>query len=165
MLITRALYGLKSSGAAFRNLLVDKIWDLGHRPSRADNDVWLRPEIKPNGQQYYEYVMTYVDDVIDVGHDPMKIMKGINQKPFTFKNGKIEEPDMYLGASLSKIVTGDGRECWAMSSDKYCASAVMNVEESLKKRGMRLPSKCYTPLSSGYRPELDATAELKAEGL
>ena len=71
MLITRALYGLKSSGAAFRNLLADKIWELGYRPSRADHYVWLRPAIMPNGDTYYEYVMTYVDDVIAVGHDPI----------------------------------------------------------------------------------------------
>ena len=164
MLITRALYGLKSSGAAFRSLLADKIWELGYRPSKADHDVWLRPAVKPSGMQYYEYVMTYVDDVIAIGHDPMKTMKGINSY-FKFKNDKIEEPDIYLGAGLSKIVTGDGTECWAMSSDKYCASAVKNVEEVLQKKGIRLPSKCYTPLSSGYRPELDATAELKAGGV
>ena len=83
MLITRALYGLKSSEAAFRNLLADKIWELGYRPSRADHDVWLRPAIKPNGDTYYKYVITYVDEVMAVGHDPMKTMKGINHK-FTF---------------------------------------------------------------------------------
>ena len=104
--------------------------------------------------------MTYVDDVIAVGLDPMKTMKSINQKPFTFKDDKIEEPDIYLGAGLSKIVTAGNRECWAMSSDKYCASAVANVEDALQRKGMRLPGKCYTPLSSGYRPEIDATAEL-----
>ena len=57
MLITKALYGLKSSGTAFRNLLADKIWELGYRPSRADNDVWLRPAVKPNGEQYYESML------------------------------------------------------------------------------------------------------------
>ena len=31
MFIVRALYGLKSSGAAFRSLLADKIWELGYR--------------------------------------------------------------------------------------------------------------------------------------
>ena len=43
MLITKALYGLKSSGAAFRALLSEVIWDLGYRPSRADPDVYMRP--------------------------------------------------------------------------------------------------------------------------
>ena len=52
-----------------------------------------------------------------------------------------------------------------MSSDKYCESAVKNVEDVLAKKGMRLPSRCYTPMSSGYRPEIDSTAELKADGV
>ena len=62
-------------------------------------------------------------------------------------------------------MNADGTECWAMSSDKYCESAVKNVEEALSKKGLRLPGKCYTPMSSGYRPELDSTAELKADGV
>ena len=37
------------------------------------------------------------------------------------------------------------------------------MKKCYRKKSIRLPSKCYTPLSSGYRPELDATAELKAE--
>ena len=58
----------------------------------------------------------------------------------------------------------DGEECWTMSSDSYCAALVKNVESILEKKGLRLPSKCNTPLQFGYRPELDATNELKAEG-
>ena len=52
-----------------------------------------------------------------------------------------------------------------MSSDKYCQALVKNVEADLEKKGIRLPSKCYTPMSSGYRPEMDCSCELKAEGI
>ena len=52
-----------------------------------------------------------------------------------------------------------------MSSDKYCAAAVANVTEVLEKKGLRLPSKCLTPLSNGYRPEMDTSPELKADGV
>ena len=52
-----------------------------------------------------------------------------------------------------------------MSSDQYCAAADANVTESLNKKGLRLPSKCVTPLANGYRPEVDVTPELKADGL
>ena len=44
-------------------------------------------------------------------------------------------------------------------------SAIQNIEETLQKMGQRLPSKCKTPLAYGYRPELDVTPELKADGL
>jgi hypothetical protein len=59
----------------------------------------------------------------------------------------------------------EGDECWAMSSDKYCDAFVKTVEDDLRKKGLGLPSKCITPLRSGYKPELDTTAELKADGL
>ena len=90
-------------------------------------------------------------------------MKGIEAK-FKLKNDKIEEPSVYLGAQISKMENSDGQECWAMSADTYCAAMVQNVELILQKKGLRLPSKCFTPLKSGYRPELDCTNELKADG-
>ena len=57
------------------------------------------------------------------------------------------------------------RECWAISSDKYCAAAVANVTDVLGKKGLRLPSKCATPLANNCRPEIDVTPELKADSL
>ena len=164
MLIVRALYGLKSSGAAFRSLLSETLHDLGYRATYADPDVYLRPAVKPNGFKYYEYVLCYVDDVLHVSFEPMKTMNGIKEK-FKIKNDKIEEPDIYLGASITKMMNNNGSECWAMSSDSYCSSLVKNVEESLQKKGLRLPSKCITPLKFGYKPELDSTNELKEEGI
>ena len=93
----------------------------------------------------------------------MKTMKGI-QSYFKLKNDEIIKPSSYLGATLYSIINANGKECWAMSADKYCESTVANVEATLEKKGLKLPSKCYTPLSSGYAPELDASPELKADG-
>ena len=91
-------------------------------------------------------------------------MKGI-QSDFKLKNYKVEEPTYYLGATVSKIQNEDGVECWVMESDKYCESAVKNVEEVLKKKGFRLPCKCRTPFRSGFKPEQDTTAKLKPYGV
>ena len=41
-------------------------------------------------------------------------------------------------------------------------SVVRNLEESLKKECMKLPARATTTMSSDYRPELDATAEIDA---
>jgi hypothetical protein len=54
--VRKALYGLKSSGAAFRSFLEEHIYNLGFKPSRADPDCWMRPAMKPNGFEYYEYI-------------------------------------------------------------------------------------------------------------
>ncbi len=77
---------------------------------------------------------------------------------------KIEEPDMYLGAKLGKLDV-DMVQCWTMSAEQYVSASVKNVEESLAKRGLRLPSKCYNPLASDYHPELEITPELKIDGI
>ena len=164
MIVVRALYGLRSSGAAFRALLAEVLHDTGYVPTNADPDVYLRPAVKSNGFKYYEYVLCYVDDVLCISDNPMTTMLGI-QKKFKLKDDKIEPPEMYLGAGLSMMMNETNHECWAMSSDSYCKAAVANVEEALKKEGLRLPSKCTTPLANGYRPEVDTTSELKPDGL
>ena len=42
---------------------------------------------------------------------------------------------------------------------------VKNIEDSLKKKGLRLPTKYDLPIRLGYKPELDCTGKLKADGL
>jgi hypothetical protein len=163
MLVVKALYGLRSSGAAFRALLAETLVKLGYKPTYADPDVWMRVAVKPNGFEYYEYVLCYVDDVLCISADPRKTMLGI-QGDFKLKDDKIAEPDVYLGATLAKMEV-DGKVCWTMSPEQYVKSAVANVEENLAKAGKRLPGKCLTPFSCTYEPWLEASAELKADGL
>jgi hypothetical protein len=52
-LIARALYGLKSSGAAFRNHLAEFMENLGWNPYRADRDLWMKAETRPDDGVLY----------------------------------------------------------------------------------------------------------------
>ena len=162
-IVKKALYGLKSAGAAFRSLLADTLMDTGYKPTKADPDVWIRPATKSNGFEYYEMVLCYVDDILSISDDPHATLLALTGT-FKLKDDKIEPPDIYLGAQLSTMRVDD-IECWTMSAEKYVVSAVKNVEEALAERGLRLPSKCYTPLSSDYRPELEMSSELKSDGI
>ena len=108
--------------------------------------------------------MVYVDDVLSISDIPEDALKGI-QTVFKLKGDKMEPPEVYLGAELANMVTADGVDVWTMSSDKYCKAAVENVESSLAEDGKRLPTKCGTPLKSGYKPEEDVTPELNKEGV
>jgi hypothetical protein len=47
-LIVRALYGLRSAGAAFRNILAECINNLGWNPCRADRELWMKAETRPD---------------------------------------------------------------------------------------------------------------------
>jgi hypothetical protein len=52
-LIVRALYGLKSAGAAFSNHLSECMKHLGWNPCRADRDLWMKSETRPDDGVLY----------------------------------------------------------------------------------------------------------------
>jgi hypothetical protein len=53
VLIVRALYGMKSVSAAFRNHLAECMKHLGWNPCRADQDLWMKAETWPNDGELY----------------------------------------------------------------------------------------------------------------
>jgi hypothetical protein len=56
-LIKRALYGGKKAGSDFRNHLRACMRHLNFESCLADPDVWMRPALKSDGSEYYEYVL------------------------------------------------------------------------------------------------------------
>ena len=164
MLITCALYRFNTSSASFRSYLAETLYGLGYTPEKADPDVWLRKAVKSDGFQYYYMVLCYFDDVLCISDDPINTMKVI-QRTFKLKDDKIDETEDYLGATLEKMILSDGSELWSVSSAKYVKAAVNNVGETLAKIEKRLTGRCVAPLQSGYQPETDDSAELKADGL
>jgi hypothetical protein len=61
-LIVRALYGLKSAVAAFRNHLAEYMKHLGWHSCRADRDLWMKAETRPDdGVSYWAYILIHVD--------------------------------------------------------------------------------------------------------
>ena len=166
-LIVRALYGLKSSAARWRDHIAATLRDMGFKMCQADPDVWIRANTRPSdGFQYYEYVLVYIDDLLIVSHDPKTVMQDL-QRRYTIKPDSIKPPDEYLGSEIRHYTIPDtqdpsNRDRWAMSADKYCKRALAEVETELEKSGEKLKSKVTTPIADGYRPELDATPELDA---
>ena len=53
VIIVRALYGLKSSGTAFRKHLADCMIHIGYTSCLADTDLWMKPMTKYNSERYY----------------------------------------------------------------------------------------------------------------
>jgi hypothetical protein len=72
--ILRALYGLKSAGARFRNHLADCMHHLGFKPGLADPDLWMLPTMRLDGFEYYSYVLLYVDDIMVIHHNSLRIL-------------------------------------------------------------------------------------------
>ena len=160
--IVRALYGLKSAGASFRNTLADCLTHLGFQSCKADPDVWLRKSEDKNGFQCYEYLLCYVDDIMAICFHPRDALMKIN-KYFKFKPGSLAPPNLYLGSKIRPTMTSEGTTCWGQSSSGYVQEAVKNVGTWAEEHGLRLPTRCDTPMSTTYYPELDVTPLLKPE--
>jgi hypothetical protein len=166
VVIVRALYGMKSSGAAWRAHLAQTMKDLEFDPSKADPDVWMRPATKPDGFQYYEYVLIHTDDLLVVSHCADVIMKSFTDF-YTLKEDPATQlpygpPTRYLGADVGQFEV-NGIKAWYLSGDSYCKEAVKTVELKLAESGQLLAKGVTSPVSTGYRPELDVSPVLDDE--
>ena len=96
LIIDKALYGLKSSGARFHKLTTTVFRKMGFIASKADPDLL----IKRCDDGHYEYIAWYVDDVIAFSKDPMAIMKTL-EGTFTLKG--VGKPRYYLGGDVMEL--------------------------------------------------------------
>ena len=102
-IIVRALYGLKSSGAAWRSHFAATLQDIGFIPSYAaggDPDMWYQEAVTRDGFEYYEYVLVYVDDILCISEDPGTIIRSFADPPFLYRLKDVGPPTRYLGAKI-----------------------------------------------------------------
>ena len=163
MLIVKALYGLKSSGAAWRAKLADTMRSMDYTPTQADPDVWIKRAVKPSGEEYYCYMLVYVDDVLHVHHDPSFDMKRLSTF-YRLKDG-VGTPDRYLGANIEKVQLCNGKEVWSMTCVDYLKGAIKNVDNMLEESNTALKTfgNGHRPYESSYKPEIDVSQLLSPE--
>ena len=159
--MVRALYGLKSSGASWRATLMATLYDMGFSDTQADPCVLRRKRKKSTGEEYYELMLVYVDDILLVSEVPQEVLDQID-KHYKIKAGSTGEPTVYLGAQIYKHNLPNGSWAWGMSSEKYVNNAIKIVEGLLEEDGdgKKLKSTAKVPVSSSYKPELDMSPEL-----
>jgi hypothetical protein len=164
VIIVRALYGLKSAGAAWRSHLASSLHAIGYKSCLADPDIWVREAVRDDNTRYYEYLAVYVDDILSISQHPERTMKAVSEI-YRIKDNSIEPPKTYLGAQVLQYKLPDNKDKvrWAMSSQNYITNAIKTIESELMKVGKALSTNVKTPLSSGYRPELDITPLLGPE--
>ena len=129
----------------WRAHLVSTMTDLHFTPCQADPDVWMQPAVKPDGTKYYDYVLTYVNDILVLSHKASTIMDNLSalcclkENP---SNGKrYGTPDHYLGANIGLYTlpgNTSGKQKWYMSADDYVANAIKNVEGKLAEANRQL---------------------------
>ena len=135
--------------------------DLKFVPCKADRDVWMREAERQDGSgaKYYEYISTYVDDVIVMSEKPEEIMKVLQSafklKPIPGKDVPWEEPQSYLGADVRSMRNYEGKQFFLLGSETYIKNSLKSIQTKLDERGLELNKTAKGPFPSGYRPELD----------
>eukprot|EP00978_Attheya_sp_CCMP212_P031001 scaffold115875_cov27-Attheya_sp.AAC.1 len=165
MIIKKARYGLKSSGASWRNMISQTMLDAGYENTYADPDVWRRRAVKDDGTHYYELILVYVDDIMSISQIPPKTMDMIG-KLYDLKDS-VGEPERYLGVYLMKWTLQDGREVWSASGKEYIKNALPLVKSMAEAHHShsKLPEgkRAERPLPKSYKAELDVTTLLSDE--
>ena len=106
---------------------------------RADPNVWMRAATKPDGEEYFEYVILYVDDCLVIYHKQEAILREEIGKHFKLKEESIGPPLQYLGGKLRQVTMANSQKCWSFGSTQYLRAAVDNVEDYLGKKGQKIP--------------------------
>jgi hypothetical protein len=147
LLIYKGLYGLRSSAARFHEHLAAKLRSIGFKPSKVDNDFWIRKQ-----SDHYEYLATYVDDILVFSRDPMGIIDVI-KKSYSLKG--VGTPEYYLGGNIDLLEEKQWLEegvTTVLSARTY----IGNVMEKLQTLcGVEQFSKSNCPMTDTYHPELD----------
>jgi hypothetical protein len=106
-------------------------------------------------------IVVYVDNILVFSKDLRTIMNQLGEL-YELKPESVKEPDVYLGANIEKFQLRDGCTVWGMLSKTYVKNSVKVVEALLREDDpdAKLKSTAKNPFPSGYKPELDVTAEL-----
>lgn len=146
MIVQKGLYGLKSSAARFHEHLSKKLRKLGFAPSAPDANLWMR-----DCGDHFEYIATYVDDLLVMSRDPIKIIDQL-KKEYILKG--VGTPEYYLGGDIEDI-----SEHWSKQGISTGLSAKTYIENVVKKLEQMMDSrpfpKAKSPMMEDAHPELD----------
>ena len=149
LLIVKALYGLRSSGLRWHERFADSLHDMGFKPSKAEDDIWMQH----NGD-VYDYIATYVDDLCIVSKEPQEYVKLLKEK-YKYKLKGTGPIVFHLGCDYFR--DKDGILCFAPR--KYIDKM---MEGYVKMFGTK-PKEYDSPLEKGDHLELDDSEELDQE--
>ena len=147
LIMIKALYRTRSGGARWHDRLFDILQELKFKPSKADPDVWMRPE--PGGT-CYEYIAVYVDDLAIAAKDPQAFCNEL-KKRYNLKLKGVGPHEYHLGCTYKKDPDGT----LAADHRRYVNKILESYERMFKEK----PRKSRPPLEGGDHPELD-TPEL-----
>ena len=142
LIMIKTLHGTRSGGARWHDRLSDILQELKFKPSKADPDVWMRPE--PGGT-CYEYIAVYVDDLAIAAKDPQPFCNELKKK-YNLKLKGVGPLEYHLGCTYKKDPNGT----LAADPRRYVNKILESYERMFKEK----PRKSRPPLEGGDHPEL-----------
>ena len=152
LVVSKALYGLRSSGARWHDKFADTMRELNFFACKAEPDIWMRKSGK-----VYEYVAVYVDDLAIAMKDPKEFISILEGK-YKFKTKGSGPLSFHLGMNFNR--DDDGTLC--ITSLKYIEKMIGNYEKIF---GESPKQNVTSPLEKGDHPELDDSELLDAKGI
>jgi hypothetical protein len=157
LIIARGMYDFKSSSTSLHEHLSAKFRSMGYRPKKADTDFWIK-----DCGNHYEYIATYVDDVLVYSKDPMKIIEAL-KLDHVLKG--IGVPRYYLEGDILQL-----EEAWqkqknpiytALSAQTYIGSAIDKYKQLFTTTDKPFTFRMYhSPMDQAYHPEEDPSGLL-----
>ena len=152
LIFLKALYGVKSSGKRWAEVIHSILRDMKFLPSKGDPYIWLR---KAPNLKCYEYIAVYVDDLCIAAESPSAIIQIFKSK-YHLK------------------VKGDGKLTYNLGADyfedpdaTFCSQAKKYIDklaDTYKRLFNEDPPKGYkTPLDKNDHPELDTSEILERD--
>ena len=162
--IVRALYGMTSSGTAWRAQLAEIARDAGFTICYADKSVWLCKATTHIGELCYEYLLIYTDDILATSNKTSEIMTLIYQN-YLMKSKSVKMSDTYLGNEVGELNTND-KKIWtlALDSDKYLKNAHKHLDDWAELENATIKSYTKASYPTKYCLEMDLSTELDEEG-
>jgi hypothetical protein len=139
------LYGLKTSAARLHEHLSESLLRLGFKKTKRESHLWMVDK-----SSHYEYLATYVDDILIWSKDPIAVLKSL-EKTYMLKSVGLQE--CYFGGNVQSL-----GEAWknqglglAISAKTYIQIVIPKFEGHFGKEFKPIK----TLMNEGYHPEVD----------
>ena len=152
LIFLKTLYGLKSSGKGWTEVIHGILRDMKFLPSKADPCIWLRkaPNLRCN-----EYIAVYVDDLGIAAESPSAIIQIFKSK-YHLKDKGDGKLTYHLGVDYFEDPDGT----FVCQPKKY----IDKLADTYKRLFNEDPPKGYkTPLDKNDHPELDTSEILDGD--
>ena len=126
MIIVKAQYGLRTSGARWHDRLFDSLRDMQFVPSKAEDNIWMRDK-----GDHYEYISVYVDDLAIASRHAMGIIEEL-EKGQGFKLKGTGPITYHLGCDYKRDEDGT----LAMGTVRYIERSLKDTREPTEQRDL-----------------------------